>query len=70
VRDWSSDNQNITGFGRGSVIDRDGDPNTGEMLWRGQVRSNDQYYMRVINGSDAVIDYHIFPDDVINANLN
>jgi hypothetical protein len=70
LRDWAPDNQNITGFGRGSVIDRDGDPNTGEMLWRGQVRANDEYYMRVINGSDAVIDFWIFPDDVINANLN
>lgn len=70
LRDWAPDNQEVTGFGRGSIIDRDGDPNTGEMLWRGQVRANDDYYMRVINGSDATIDFWIFPDDVINSNLN
>ncbi len=70
LRDWAPDNPAITGFGRGSVINRDGNPHTGEMIWRGQVRSNNEYYMRVINGSDAVIDFWIFPDDVINASLN
>jgi hypothetical protein len=70
VRDWSPDNPNIAGFGRGNVVDRDGNPNTGELVWRGQVRSNDEYYMRVINGSDAIIDFWVFPDDVINASLN
>jgi hypothetical protein len=70
LRDWAPDNQAITGFGRGSVIDRDGNPNTGEMIWRGQVRSNVTYYMRVINGADVPIDFWIFPDDVINASLN
>jgi hypothetical protein len=70
LRDWAPDNQNISGFGRGNVVDRDGNPNTGEMLWRGQVRSNDVYYMRVINGSDVMIDFRLYPDDVINTSLD
>jgi hypothetical protein len=30
---------------------------------------NSLYYMKVTNGSDVVMEYWIFPDDVINANL-
>ncbi|MBN1221163.1 MAG: hypothetical protein JXM69_19730 [Anaerolineae bacterium] len=70
LRDWAPDNPlGITGFGKGNTVNRDGDPNTGELIWRGSVLANNKYYMRVRNGSDIVIDFWIFPEDVINASL-
>lgn len=57
-------------FGAGSVVFRDGDPNTGELLWRGVVLRGDQYFLQVRNGADVPIDYWIFPEDVIHADLN
>jgi hypothetical protein len=56
-------------FGTGSVVERDNEVFTGELLWIGQVMPNSLYYMKVTNGSDVVMEYWIFPDDVINANL-
>ncbi|MFC1976215.1 hypothetical protein ACFLXQ_07440, partial [Chloroflexota bacterium] len=70
LRDWVPDNPlGITPFGSGSVVDRDGDPNTGEQVWRGQVLAYDKYYMRVRNGTGTVIDFWIFPDNMINTSL-
>lgn len=70
LRDWAPDNRfNIIGFGKGSAVNRDGGVETGELLWKGQVLAGNIYYMRVSNESDVVIDYAIYPQDVINANL-
>lgn len=70
LRDWAPDNRfNLVGFGKGSVVNRDGNPQTGELLWKGHVLGGDTYYMRVSNGSDIPIDYWIFPEDVIAADL-
>jgi hypothetical protein len=71
LRDWSPDSRfNINNFGHGSVVSRDDDLETGELLWKGQVLAGNEYYMRVSNETDVPIDYWIFPDDVIRANLN
>ena len=56
-------------FGQGTVTERDQDPTTGELLWKGNIQPNMTYYLRVHNGADVPIDYWIFPEDVINANL-
>ncbi|MBN1991481.1 MAG: hypothetical protein JW953_02175, partial [Anaerolineae bacterium] len=56
-------------FGKGSIVERDNDIATGEFIWGGQVRPDSVYYMRINNDSDVVINYWIFPEDVINANL-
>jgi hypothetical protein len=70
LRDWAPDNPlGITSFGSAGVVDRDGNQLTGEMVWKGQVLAYDLYYMRVRNGTDTVIDFWIFPDDVINTSL-
>ncbi len=70
LRDWSPDNRfGIVGFGQGSVVNRDGGIETGELLWKGHVIANDTYFMRISNESDTAIDYTIYPDDVIEANL-
>lgn len=71
LRDWAPDNRfNLVNFGRGSVVSRDGGLETGELLWKGHVLAHDVYYMRVSNESDVTIDYWIYPEDVIHANLN
>ncbi len=70
LRDWSPDNKlGITGFGQGSVVNRDGGITTGELLWKGHTFAEDTYYMRVINLSDTLIDYTIYPDDITNTEL-
>jgi len=70
LRDWAPDNRfNLVNFGQGSLVERDQSLDTGEFLWHGYVLAGDLYYMRVTNESDAVIEYKIFPEDVINADL-
>lgn len=70
LSDWAPDNRfNIKGFGKGSVVERDGGTKTGELLWKGHVLAGNLYYMRVSNETNVTIDYAIFPEDVINANL-
>lgn len=70
LSEWAPDNRfNIVSFGRGNVVSRDGNPETGELIWRGNVLTGQTYYMRVTNETDIVIDYKIYPSDVIEANL-
>ena len=70
LRDWAPDNRfGINGFGQATVVNRDSNVLTGELLWKGHVYANDVYYMQVANGTDVVIDYHVYPNDVINTNL-
>ena len=70
LRDWSPDNRfGFNGFGKGTAVDRDSNPLTGELLWKGSVLANSTYYIRVNNGTDTTIDYRIFPEDMIHANL-
>ncbi len=71
LRDWAPDNRfNLKGFGGGSIVERDGGYETGELIWRGVVLDGNLYYMRVYNESDQTIDYKIFPEDVINTSLS
>jgi hypothetical protein len=56
-------------FGAGSWISRDGDYITGERLWHGTVVDGDQYYVKITNGTNKWIDYHLVPGDIINMEL-
>mgnify|MGYP000400980063 CR=1 FL=1 len=56
-------------MGEGEWVSRDNDPVTGERLWSGTVVDGDTYYLRVFNNSDAVIDYYLINQDVINTEL-
>jgi hypothetical protein len=70
LRDWAPDNRfNIKNFGKGSVVNRDGRLDTGELVWQGHVQASDYYYMRVSNESDVTIEYQIFPEDIINSDV-
>ncbi len=70
LRDWAPDNRfTIQNFGKGSSVERDGGYDTGELIWKGHVNSGDTYYMRISNESNDIIDYTLYPDDVIGTSL-
>lgn len=60
------DADQMTNFGAGMLVSRDGDYNTGERIWRGVVLSNNDYLLAVENGTDVEIDYYIYEDDIYN----
>lgn len=61
--------QDMVPMGQGEWVSRDNDPVTGERLWSGTVINGDRYYVRVVNGSQQVIDYYLITNDVINTEL-
>lgn len=58
------DSDQMTNFGAGTQVDRDGDDATGERLWSGTVLLGDQYFFAVTNGTDVPIDYYIYDSDI------
>ena len=70
LAEWAPDNRfNIVPFGRGNLVDRDGNPETGEFLWNGYVLAHNRYFLRLSNESDTPINYRIYPEDVIHTTL-
>jgi hypothetical protein len=55
---------NMANFGAGQVVSRDGNPETGELLWTGWVFGQQNYYVQILNGSNTSIDYWFFTDNV------
>jgi mannan endo-1,4-beta-mannosidase len=66
---YLGDTSQMQNMGAGGIVSRDGNPMTGERLWSGWVVDNDTYYVQVFNGADATIDYWLFTDNVIGAEL-
>lgn len=56
-------------FGAGAWVSRDWDYQTGERLWHGTVVDGDRYYVKVTNGTNQWIDYHLLTGDIINTEL-
>jgi hypothetical protein len=56
----------LVNFGAGELVSRDGDPNTGERIWRGVVLRGETYLLAIENGSEVGIDYRLFEGDVIH----
>ncbi len=70
VATWSPENNTaISNVGAGSVVYRDDNPLTGERFWSGWVVNNEVYYVRIINGAKAHIDYWLFNGDVYHPTL-
>jgi len=61
--------QDMEHFGAGSWVSRDGDYITGERLWHGTVVDGDQYFVKITNDTGKWVDYHLYPDDIINTEL-
>jgi len=55
--------------GAGGYVSRDGQPHTGEFLWRGSLPAPVAYYIRVHNDTPMDIDCWLFTDDVIRVAL-
>lgn len=54
----------IVGVGSSPASDRDGDLNTGELIWRGgPLVAGDTYYLRLVNNSPNTIEYCLMPKD-------
>jgi hypothetical protein len=66
---YMEDASQMQNMGAGGIVSRDGNSLTGERLWSGWVMGDDTYYIQVFNGADATIDYWLFTDNVINAEL-
>jgi uncharacterized protein YegJ (DUF2314 family) len=61
---WGDENVNT---GAGTTYERDGDPNTGEHLWVGDVMRGEIYYVRVYNNSASDIGYKLYTRDIIHS---
>ncbi len=56
-------------FGVGSWLSRDGDYDTGERLWHGTIVDGDQYFVKITNGTNQWLDYHLLTADVTNIEM-
>jgi hypothetical protein len=63
------DTDQLHNFGAGSAVSRDGDPNTGELLWSGWLMSGESYLLKISNNADVAIDYWLFTADVLHPEL-
>ncbi len=61
--------EDMTNTGFGQIVSRDGDPLTGERIWRGFIVDGDRYYIKVQNDSDVWVDYQLMIGDIINTEL-
>lgn len=69
MRWYSNDVSQMQNMGAGGVVSRDGNPVTGELLWSGWVANDQAYFIQVSNGADVPIDYWLFTDNVMAAEL-
>ncbi|MCB0163462.1 MAG: hypothetical protein KDI79_04495 [Anaerolineae bacterium] len=66
VNAWLSGSGRLNNFGAGMLVSRDGDPLTGERLWRGNVLRGDSYFLAIENGSEGEIDFWLYDQDISN----
>jgi hypothetical protein len=59
----------LTNFGAGMLVARDGDPHTGERLWRGPLLVGQEYFLAVQNGTEVTVDYWLFQADISHPQL-
>jgi hypothetical protein len=70
IQIWErGDRDKLTNLGAGMLVSRDGDPNTGERIWRGSIARGETYLLAVENGSEVEIDYWIFNGDIYRPEL-
>jgi hypothetical protein len=69
TRWYWGDTSQMQNMGAGGIVSRDGNPVTGELLWSGWVLDKESYYVQVFNDTDVTIDYWLFTDNVISAEL-
>ena len=63
---YFGDASKMKNLGAGQIVSRDNNHETGELFWTGWISGQKNYYVQVINGSDATIDYWLFPDNIVS----
>ena len=66
---YAPDTSQTQSVGAGEIVSRDGNPDTGELLWSGWAVTDSTYYVRVFNASDVSINYRLFTDNVVSAQM-
>ncbi len=67
---WSVGNpEAVQNFGAGRIVERDGDPLTGELVWNGHFLNDQTYLVRLRNDNDFDVDFYLFTGDIINVEM-
>lgn len=66
VNAWLRGSGRLNNFGAGMLVSRDGDPLTGERIWRGNILRGDTYFLAIENGSDVEIDFWLYDQDIVH----
>lgn len=53
-------------LGQGQAVSLDQNPDAGELLWRGSLRNDRTYYIRLLNDSDFPLDYWLVANNVVS----
>ena len=61
---YPDDTGQMANLGAGQIVHRDNNPQTGELYWTGWLPAQENYYIQVMNGSDATVDYWLLTDDI------
>ncbi len=61
---YPGDASRMANLGAGQIVERDNNPETGELFWTGWLPGQQSYYVQLTNGSEAAIDYWLFTDDI------
>ena len=57
---WQQGKEHLNNFGAGMPVAATEAPGLGERIWRGNLLSNDVYYLTLENGTETVVDYWLF----------
>lgn len=61
---YPGDASRMANLGAGQSVERDNNPETGELFWTGWLPGQNSYYIQLTNGSDGAIDYWLIPADI------
>jgi len=61
---YPGDASRMANLGAGQIVERDNNPETGELFWTGWLPGQQSYFVQLTNGSEAAIDYWLFTDDI------
>lgn len=62
---YEGDSSRMVNLGAGQPLSRDGDPQTGELVWTGWLLDEQSYYVQMSNSSQMAVDYWLVTADVV-----
>jgi hypothetical protein len=63
---YQGDATKMANLGAGQAVARDDNPVTGELFWTGWLFGQQTYYIQLLNNSETVIDYWLFPENIVS----